>query len=80
VRLRRKRYREFECAVDSSLCPALHELFESTLQELGRLPAASGPIGRIADAELNDGCEAGRGCVASKRGMAQADMIEPGEC
>ena len=63
----RKGHRQLEGAVDSSLSLALHEPIESTAQELCRLPATSGPIGRIADAEFDqDGCEAGRGCIASK--------------
>jgi hypothetical protein len=79
VWVRRKGHRYLECAVDGSLSLALHEPVESTAQELCRLLAASGPIGRITDTELNqDGCEAGRGCITSKRGMAQADMIESG--
>ena len=77
VRVRRKGHRELECAVDSAFAVVAHEPVESTAQELGRLPAASGPIGRIPDAEFDqDGCEARRGCIASERRMAKADLIE----
>ncbi len=77
VWVRRKGHREIEGAVDSNLNLALNEPIQSAAQELGWLLAATGPIGRIADAEFDqDGCETGRGCIASKRGVAQPDMIE----
>src|SRR5580698_4037864 len=50
VWVRRKCHRQLEGAVDSSLGLALYKPIESTAQELCRLLAASGPIGRLTDA------------------------------
>src|SRR5579863_6438092 len=53
VWIRREGDREVEGAVDSNFNLALNEPIESAAQELCRLLAASGPIGRIGNAEFD---------------------------